>query len=414
MKSALGADFSLFLGSYDLPAARGIRVNTLKISSEEFKKISPFPLSPVPWEKDGFYCDGEGLGKTVAHAAGLYYVQEPSAMSVVPALGVKEGDRVLDLCAAPGGKSFQLACNLKGSGVLVSNETVFPRAKILSQNIERAGVENAVVTCAPPEKLANKFRACFDKILVDAPCSGEGMFKKEELAVREWSLGAVSACAARQRAILDCADGMLAVGGTLAYSTCTFSEEEDEGQVAVFLKSHPQYELVGMKKLYPHEVRGEGHFYAVLKKTDGENLPFNAARPRISERSGKAFRIWQEENLSRRFVRLHEVDGVICSLPENCPDFSGLSCLRAGVRLGEAKGDIFVPSHSLAACLKVGDAPSTEVDMKTATDFLFGNTFPAEGKGWRLVTHSGFPLGWCKISDGVAKNRYPKGLRINK
>ncbi|MBQ9081225.1 MAG: RsmB/NOP family class I SAM-dependent RNA methyltransferase, partial [Clostridia bacterium] len=256
--------YQAFLQSYNRVTLRGIRVNTLKIERAQFEKISPFSLTPVPWEENGFYVAEEKTGRHVYHFAGLYYSQEPSAMSVVPLLAVNPGERVLDLCAAPGGKSTQIAQALQGEGLLVCNEINGNRAKILSQNVERLGVKNAVVTNASPETLAKRFVSYFDKILVDAPCSGEGMFKKNEReAIENWSEENVSLCAARQKEILRSAAAMLRVGGRLVYSTCTFAEAEDEGQIADFLQEHSEFKLIQQKKLYPHEVLGEGHFYAV-------------------------------------------------------------------------------------------------------------------------------------------------------
>ena len=275
MKSELADGYEKFLLSYERKAERALRVNTLKIQPEDFKSISPFELEQVPWEKNGFYVTGENLGKTIYHAAGLYYLQEPSAMCAAPKLEVKQGERVLDLCSAPGGKGTQLAQYLNGSGILFLNEINFSRAKILSSNVERLGVKNAVVICAAPSKLAEIFEGYFNKILVDAPCSGEGMFKKESAAIPEWSVENVNACARRQTEILESAYKMLSKGGRMVYSTCTFAPEEDEHQIENFIKKHSGCKLSEMKKLYPHEIRGEGHFYAVIELTDGDcrNLP---------------------------------------------------------------------------------------------------------------------------------------------
>ena len=268
VKRELGSEYSQFISSYNLPVARGVRVNTLKISVEDFMRISSVNLDGgVPWEKNGFYTDSESPGKTILHAAGLYYVQEPSAMCAAPELCVKAGERVLDLCSAPGGKGTQLAQSMNGDGVLVLNEILPKRAEILRSNVERLGVKNALVTSAEPSVLAGLFEEYFDKILVDAPCSGEGMFKKEQSAIPEWSLDNVLLCVERQKNILNSAAIMLSCGGRLVYSTCTFSLEEDEKQVENFLKSHKDFVLVSMKKLLPHKVRGEGHFCAVLEKT---------------------------------------------------------------------------------------------------------------------------------------------------
>ena len=270
MKERLGEDFSAFSASYARPPLRGLRVNPLKISAEDFLLRAPFPLGErVPWEKNAYYQDADRPGGDVYHFAGLYYLQEPSAMCAAPLLGVKAGERVLDLCAAPGGKTTQLAADMGGTGVLVANEIDYGRAKILAQNTERLGITNCMVTSLPPRLLAEKLPEYFDKILVDAPCSGEGMFKKEPNAIPEWSMENVARCAARQREILDEAAILLAGGGKLVYSTCTFAEEEDEWQVEAFLARHPEFELLEMKKLLPHEVKGEGHFAALLRKNEG-------------------------------------------------------------------------------------------------------------------------------------------------
>ncbi len=414
MRSQLGAGYSAFVASYDRAPYRAIRVNNLKISAGQFEKISPFPLEKVEWEDNGFYVSGDKAGKTILHAAGLYYVQEPSAMSAAPLLEVKAGERVLDLCSAPGGKGTQLAQRMCGGGVIVLNEIEFSRARILSQNVERLGITNAAVISASPEALGKHFRGYFDKVLVDAPCSGEGMFLKEPNAVREWSEKNVEACARRQMQILNSAANLLKSGGLLVYSTCTFAPAEDELQVETFLKTHPEFGLLKMKKLLPHECRGEGHFVALMRKCEGEN---GESYPFVCEfKDGKLNRIYREFEsrfLKTRFENLHLAGETLYSIPIGCPALP-FKVLRAGVRLGEFLGDRFEPSHSLAMCLKAEQAQSVEVDGQTALDYLGGKTFvcPAELDGWALVTYMGFPLGWCKCVNGVAKNHLPKGLRI--
>ncbi len=408
MQRELGASFADFLGSYSRPVERAIRVNTLKISAEEFKKISPFLLEPVEWEQSGFYVSGEGLGKTVYHAQGLYYVQEPSAMSVAPKLEARSGERVLDLCSAPGGKGTQLAQYMCGGGIIFMNEINFSRAKILSSNVERMGIKNEVVTCAAPAKLAEECEEYFDKILVDAPCSGEGMFKKEAAAIPEWNLENVRRCAERQSVILDSAYKMLRGGGILVYSTCTFAPQEDEMQVDAFVKKYG-CKLIEMKKLYPHEIRGEGHFYAVIEKAEGgrRNLPL--AAPTRDKRIN-AYREWEKDNLTHSYGNLYFVGDTLYSLPDEMPQIS-VQTLRAGVRLAEV-GTRVEPCHSLAMCLTADGADCVEVDGETAQSYLRGLTFSFGGNGWKLVTNNGFPLGWCKCSGGMAKNHLPKGLRI--
>lgn len=411
MQCELGDEYPEFLKSYDCAPIRGIRVNTLKISVEEFKKMSPFLLEPVKWEKNGFYTPSDGLGKTVYHAQGLYYVQEPSAMCAAPRLEVKGGERVLDLCSAPGGKGTQLAQNMGGRGIIFMNEINFSRAKILSSNVERLGIKNAVVTCAAPEKLALESEEYFDKILVDAPCSGEGMFKKDEAAIPEWSLENVQNCAERQKKILECAYTMLCGGGRMVYSTCTFAPEEDEKQIENFLANHDDCKLLEMQKLYPHKIRGEGHFFAVIEKQSGGRRNLKTVLPSKDKRLNLYYE-WEKQNLKTSFDNLCFVGDTLYSLPNEMPQIS-VQTLRAGVRLAEINQRI-EPSHSLAMCLKAEEADAIEVNEQTALNYLRGMTFECSQnlKGYRLVTCKNYPLGWCKCTGGIAKNHLPKGVRI--
>lgn len=412
MQGELGEEYQSFLNSYNFPAQRALRVNTIKISVEDFKKISPFKLEPLEWEQSGFYVDESGLGKTIEHAAGLYYVQEPSAMSVAPKLNVKAGERVLDLCSAPGGKGTRLAQYMNGKGIIFLNEINFSRAKILSSNVERMGIKNAVVTCASPEVLATLFKDYFDKILVDAPCSGEGMFKKEPEAIAEWSPQNVAACALRQNKITDSAFKMLAGGGRLVYSTCTFSREEDEEQAEYAVNFHG-LKLIESYKLYPHKARGEGHYYAVLEKRGEERSDLKLLKQNIAKNELALYRDWEKQNLKVTFNNLHTVGQTLYSLPDDMPEIC-VQTLRAGIRLGEFAGNRFEPSHSLAMCLAKGEAEGIEVDEQTAVNYLRGLTFNCgeDLKGFKLVLFKGYPLGWCKAVNGVAKNKLPKGVRI--
>ncbi len=405
MRGELGDKYADFIKSYDRAPYKAIRVNTLKISVEDFKKISPFELSPVEWEQNGFYVAEEKAGKTVLHAAGLYYVQEPSAMAAAPLLQVKAGERVLDLCSAPGGKGTQLAQAMNGEGIIVLNEINFSRAKILSQNVERLGVTNAAVISENPQKVCDYFAGYFDKVLVDAPCSGEGMFLKEESAVKEWSEENVRACANRQLLILDSAQKALKPNGLLVYSTCTFAPEEDEEQIENFLKKYPDFKLLSMKKLLPHECKGEGHFVALLQKTDGEEgrVPLFKLTPPPKNALAKF----------KDYGNLHTAGGIIYSVMPDCPSLP-FKTLRVGVRLGEIIKDRVEPCHALAMSLSKERMNTVEVDEKTAVSYLGGNTFdcPQNIGGWAVVTYLGYPLGWCKAVNGVAKNHLPKGLRI--
>lgn len=411
-----------FFAVYDRAPYKGVRANALKISAEEFSRLFPYPLRPVPWEKNGFYTTEEKTGAHPYHFAGLFYSQEPSAMCAAPLLDAKPGERVLDLCAAPGGKGTQLAAAMKGEGILVLNEPVFSRAQILSQNVERLGVKNAVVLSEKPAALSAAFVGYFDKILVDAPCSGEGMFRKNAREARgEWSEENVALCAARQKEILDEATKMLRAGGRLVYSTCTFSEEEDEWQVADYLKTHSETSLIGQEKLYPHKVEGEGHFAALFEKS-GEEVSFSPRpiRPQAGKLSERAYREFEKEFFLSPpdFTgRLYEAGGILYALPRDAFEFRGLNVLRAGVRLGELKNGRFEPSHSLAMCVRAGECRNV-LDLSLSDPrtekFLRGEETEAGdgvGKGWCLVCVSGYPIGLGKASGGVVKNHIPKPLR---
>lgn len=416
MKGELGDEFADFLQSYNRSYEKSIRVNTLRISRDEFIKISPFKLEPIEWEPNGFYVSEEKPGKHIYHNVGLYYVQEASAMSAVPQLGNVKGLTVLDMCSAPGGKGTQIAQNMQGEGLLFLNDPVFSRAKLLSSNVERMGVKNAVVTSEYPQKIAQNYPGFFDKILVDAPCSGEGMFKTKSEAVPNWSEEEVLGCAERQKQILFCADKALKTGGTLVYSTCTYAREEDEEQIAIFLSEHKNYSLVSQQKLYPHKVRGCGHFVAELRKNYGdENGEFLLIKTGLKDKKLLAeYENFQKSTLKTQFQNLYLVGDNLYSLPQNCPKFS-LRVLRAGVHLGEFVKGRFTPSHSLAMSLNQCEVNSVAVNEKTATDYLCGLTFPCNEnlKGYFAVTYNGFSLGWCKCVNGIAKNHLPKGLRIN-
>lgn len=455
MQSMLPADeYESFLQSYDRPQFQALRLNTLKVSREEWEVKNPFTLRPVPWTENGFYyLPEEHPGKHPYHEAGVYYIQEPSAMSVAGLAGVKPGDRVLDLCAAPGGKSTQLAAALKDQGLLVANEIHPARAKILSQNMERLGIGNAVVTNETPQSLAAVFPGFFDRIVVDAPCSGEGMFRKEEQALLHWSPENVEMCARRQDEILREAAKMLAPGGTLVYSTCTFAPAEDEGSISRFLEEHPGFhvqsaatlaaespELAGVCdhfssghpewvngaaavadtfRLWPHRLEGEGHYAAVLKK-DGEHnpLPLKVKMPAVDRAVRTLWEAFAAENLQKA----PEGEAVLfgeqlyflpCPLP-----LKGLKILRPGLHLGTCKKNRFEPSHALALYLSDEAARRTcpltallpeDVRVKA---YLRGESIPCDGEnGWTLVLADGFSLGWGKVTNGVLKNHYPKGLR---
>lgn len=413
-------EWEAFFAVYEKKPVKGVRLNVLKGGRDALKAKIPFLGDVVEWEENGFYTDREKLGSSLWHDAGLFYSQEPSAMKVAPLLDVQPGERVLDLCSAPGGKGTQLACAMQGDGVLVLNEPIFSRAKILSQNVERMGIKNAVVVCELPENLSKRFGGYFDKILVDAPCSGEGMFRKNaEEALREWSEENVEACAVRQARILNESVKMLKSGGKLAYSTCTFSLEEDEWQVENFLNTHPEMRLITSEKLLPHTCKGEGHFVAVFEKSstaERETSRIKTAIPNVRRDSEKAYREFEKQFFKTPFAkRIYETDGTLYELPDGVFEWKGLQVLRVGVRLGDVKNGRFEPSHSLAMATRGEDCKNvvslSETDARVR-GYLRGETIAVEiPNGWCLVCVDGYPLGLGKAVNGTLKNHFPKALR---
>lgn len=419
MEAQLGSEYPAFLESLERPRAVALRFNPLKGE----RPVLPFVGAPVPWEPEGFYYDPQTRpGLHVYHEAGVYYLQEASAMAPVALLDPKPGERVCDLCAAPGGKTTQIAGRMLGRGFLVCNEINPKRAKILSRNIERMGVANALVTNEHPETLASRFPGFFDRVLVDAPCSGEGMFRKEEAAVTDWSQETVQMCARRQREILDSAARLVRPGGRLVYSTCTFAPEEDEETVAAFLESHPEFtpEPVDAPwfvpgenasyRMWPHKLLGEGHFAAVLRKTQGESEDIPACP------GGKCPKAW-ESFAKEPDITLPEGKAVsfgqsLYWAPTELPELNRLKVLRPGLELGTERKGRFEPAHALALWLKTcavtESFPPESPEMKA---YLHGDVVPSGKKGWCLVQAGGYAIGWGKGDGSVLKNHYPKGLR---
>lgn len=469
MQKMLGEEYPAFMESYDREKFQALRVNILKVGKEKFVKEAPFTLKQVLWEENGFYYEEKDTpGKHPYHEAGVYYIQEPSAMAPVPFLQVEPGEHVLDLCAAPGGKSTQIGVALKGKGLLVCNEIHPARAKILSENIERLGIRNAIVTNETPEKLASVFAGYFDKILVDAPCSGEGMFRKNEEAKNEWSPENVQLCADRQDGILDCAAIMLRPGGRLVYSTCTFAPAENEGSIGRFLSRHSDFQVVELEvpegfaagnpawavwnegtyavqenggeqlgtmqaekyvpdslrntlRIWPHKVNGEGHYLAVLQKAGtrepGEQVyPLYGLEKGMKEKECKELQeFWQDTLKINLEGTLLKFGDQIYLGPKEMPSIKNLKVLRPGLHLGTLKKNRFEPSHALALSLKPKEVKrSYELCSYdgSAAAFIGGQTFAVEDeKGWHLITVDGYSLGWGKAAGGVMKNHYPKGLR---
>ncbi|WP_138495558.1 RsmF rRNA methyltransferase first C-terminal domain-containing protein [Paenibacillus pinistramenti] len=446
------------LDTYTDERLYGLRINTLKIaaaSSSMNALKEQFELKPVPWCPEGYsYSEDKRPGKHPYHAAGLYYIQEPSAMSAVCLLDPQPGETILDLAAAPGGKSTQIAARMQGQGLLVSNEIHPARAKILSENIERCGIRNALVTNAAPDDLSARFPHAFDRIMLDAPCSGEGMFRKDERAVEEWSPEAVELCAARQRDILHEAVKMLKPGGVMAYSTCTFNRMENEDNMRWLQQEYPFMELVEEKRIWPHLQAGEGHYVALLRRKPGSEAAAVQERDEsgrnagIRSREAKPSRKgksrghakggseglqakqtcldWMKENtpgFTAEPERMTAFGEALYLLPQSrewllSPEMlEGLRIPRAGLRLGVFRKGRFEPDHALALALTAADA-AVSVDLKAdspeAYAYLKGETLTvsAELRGWTLVTLDGYPVGFGKCSGGQLKNHYPKGLRL--
>lgn len=477
-KPLLHKEWDAFIGSYQEKPSYGLRRNPLKDCG-----LLPFEMKQIPWTQDGFYvAPEEHPGKHPLHEAGVYYIQEPSAMSVVSLLDPQPGEIVCDLCAAPGGKSTQIAGYLQGQGLLVCNEIIPNRAKILSQNIERMGIANALTCNETPDRMASLFPLFFDRILVDAPCSGEGMFRKDETAISQWSPDNITLCAQRQRMILDLAAKILKPGGIMVYSTCTFAPEENEEMIAWFLSTHPDYvledwretqlgemvssfpdnaglcdgspkyvhwdriaallaketsptilqdtvssALTGTLRLWPHKLRGEGHFAARLRKIE---TPIPEITLTSKKKKGKnnllEEAISRYESFQKDFLtpgatffdtlpsRYERFGQELYQVPPQAPPLSGIKILRAGLHLGSCLKNRFEPSYALAKALS-GDQAKQSYNCTTqeAMQYLKGETLSCHDdyRGWTLVCYQNHPLGWGKAQNGRLKNHFPKGLR---
>ena len=433
MKEMLGEEYAAFYASYDLPKYQALRINPLKTERDTFLLQAPFSLNRVPWTTNGYYYSGnDHPGRHPYHEAGVYYIQEPSAMAPAEYLMAEPGERILDLCAAPGGKSSQIACSMQGEGLIVCNEIHPARAKILSENIERMGVCNALVTNETPQKLSDNFREYFDRILVDAPCSGEGMFRKEAAAVTDWSEETVRMCSRRQQEILHSAAAMLRPGGHLVYSTCTFSPEENEGTISAFLHAHADFSVLpvgapwfcpgrpewvadpapGLEhtvRLFPHKLRGEGHYAAVLQKSGdapGAELPPEAAVSAPKELTEFCAQVGAALP-EGHFAAFGES---VLLVPDALPELRGLKVLRAGLELGQARKGRFLPAHAWALWLNAA-TQSMSLNDEQARRYLAGQTLESGLRGWVLLDYAGCTLGWAKGDGQQLKNHYPKALR---
>jgi NOL1/NOP2/sun family putative RNA methylase len=438
----------------------GLRVNTLKLTTSEYTLLSPYQITSVPWCSCGFVIDSDDKntesttpGRHPYHVAGLYYLQEPSAMAAAELLAPLPGECVLDLCAAPGGKATHLAAMMGNKGLLVANEIHPRRVWDLAENLERNGVTNAIIVNETPERLANHFPEFFDRVLVDAPCSGEGMFRKSEIARQEWKPQLPQSCAFRQAGILDHAALLVKPGGQLAYSTCTFSVEENESVVVQFLHRNPGFELLSIPhftgfqparpewiglspshpvsqaiRIWPHLARAEGHFLALFIKNDSIRQqarrtqylsPYHRVRHKRVERR-KTIPCLDDfilRNLNLPLVdsRLLLDGSYVYYVPEFIVDLSGIKVIHPGWWLGSIHIDRFTPSHALAMGIEAAQAKRTlplTCNDPLLQAYLAGSSIPDAGAdGWVLLTVDGYPIGWGKRVRRTIKNYYPRGLR---
>ncbi len=436
-------EYKKFIESYNKPSFKGIRINTLKVSEDRFKEIFKFKIKKSNFAKNSYYLEEniDSIGNLPLHHAGAFYVQEPSASSAVTVLSPVPGDKVLDLCAAPGGKSTQIASYLNGKGLLWSNEIVKNRAKVLLSNMERMGVKNAVISSCHPETLCKRLTGFFDKVLVDAPCSGEGMFRKNPYAMKEWSQEHVKMCAKRQLSILNTATKALKDGGIMVYSTCTFSLEENEQTVYNFLKENPDFALENIdcdfgraaqqlildenlvdtsraRRIFPQD-GGEGHFVAKFKKKSANSKKvkdFNYKKAKAAENK-IGYDYFSTLFKCEAYGKIEKISNNFIILPEGLPDISGLNVLRAGVLLATNKGSILEPAHAAFMAAKAEELRTKidfSCDSKEILAYLKGEeiSVPEDMCGYVGVCVDGIVAGYAKAINGRLKNKYPKGLRI--
>ena len=439
MKAMLGDGYADYEKAINEPPVKAFRVNTDKISLSDFEKINPFGNKKISYVKNGYYLDYEKAGNHPFHHAGMIYVQEPAAMAPAECIDIAPDSKILDMCAAPGGKSTQLKNKLGDGGVLVANEIIPSRCKILTGNIERLGLKNCVTTCMETARLAEIFSNTFDIVMVDAPCSGEGMFRKEQAAIDEWSIENVKKCAARQKDILENAVKCIKSGGTIIYSTWTFSLEENEMTVDAFLKSHSDFEIIPVKqevrnatcdgikfdgcacenihfarRFYPHKNAGEGQFMAVLHHK-GEKMSELCIRKNQPPKTNSVLLEFLDDTLesyNQDDIVFYGDTPVFYSGDIEIQKGTAFMC---GVTIGEIKKNYILPHHQFFSAFgaqfkrKIDLDPNGEDIIK----YLHGEEIKTDCvNGWAAVTVCGVALGGAKVSGGVAKNHYPKGLRL--
>lgn len=433
----LGPEVEEFKKAFNKKAHRGLRINPGKINETNlFNRYGD--LEKVPWCGEGYYLpDDLFLGRDPWHMAGAFYLQEPSAMLPVEVLDPKPGEVVLDLAAAPGGKSTQILSKLQGKGVLVSNEINPGRTKALRENLERWGYENYLVLNEDPNRLLDVFSSFFDRILVDAPCSGEGMFRKNPEALKEWSREHVAGCSVRQEKLLNTAAKLLKEGGVLVYSTCTFNPEENEKVIANFLKQNSDFileevkikgvsagipawadgnpELAKTYRIWPHRQRGEGHFVARLLKVAGGtfNHKTKSSKKRGIKEIPKEFSIFWREYINLPEPEIFIKGEKVYLVPEDFQKIAGIRVIKAGLLLGEIKKGRFLPSQELShSILGKNFKKQIALTQDQLKAFLRGESFSlALDEGWYLIVDSGVGLGFGYVKKGIFKNQLAKYLR---
>lgn len=465
MKELLKEEYKDFIDSYDESRTNAIRINDLKVNKSFFEERKLFNIDyendKIEWSDLGYYISGEeSPGRSPLHDAGAYYIQEPSAMSVVGKTDICEGEKILDMCAAPGGKSTYILSKLKGSGILVSNEINSTRIRALGENLERFGATNCTITNSDSKGLLTFFKGFFDKVFIDAPCSGQGMFRKYEYAIDDWSEKKVEECVSIQKEIIRDGFDMLKQGGMLIYSTCTFTKKENEDIINDFIDEYQDAELIEMDRIWPHRKRGEGHFCAKIIKSSKDNKDnieedtkenSNKKRKKTKNKKNelssskkhdlsnmKDYERFLKEYISdsskiKKYIFEKNVElkgGFVYLVDKEMRDITGLKVLRNGLMMGEIKKNRFEPSHSLAMALSIDDvkyAVNLNLDDEDVYKYIVGESISLEGKevykysepdtennnsrAWILVTINGVSIGWGKESNGIMKNKYPKGLR---
>lgn len=446
MKDMLKSEYDAYLESFEEKRLYGLRVNTMKISVEDFLRISPFELTPVPWIDNGFYYKEEDKpAKHPYYFAGLYYIQEPSAMTPAHVLPIDEGDVVFDMCAAPGGKSTELGAKLNQTGLLVTNDISNSRAKALLKNVEVFGIPNLCVLSEDPKKIADRFTGCFDKVLIDAPCSGEGMFRKDNKLIKSWEKTGPEFYSEIQQSIILIGADMLKPGGKMLFSTCTFSKLEDEESIRHLLRNRPEMHLIDIPeyegyshgyvesaedeafhmektvRIFPHHMQGEGHFVALLEK-DADAVESYHPKRKIStdkipdELTAFLKHTTYEVDAKDIFIR----DSKVYVVSKEMYEEKGLRIMRNGLLLGELKKNRFEPSQAFAMALRMEQYDAVcnlSVKDERVIKYLKGDTLDVDDlaeevlDGWVLVCVDGYPLGWGKKSGGTVKNKYLAGWR---